>query len=145
MNIIDPNWDIISLHNFGNYNDTNNINILTGSAAAYLINNKSVKKLAKQKVTWHHDIVQNILYRKYKSKKNLFYTDETTSTNRIKQHIYLFEFKKYLFSLFINDTLSESMYLFKLIRIGNINYTLNNLIDYLFIMIVCIIIYYIFK
>ena len=65
VNIIDPNWDIISLHNFGNYNDTNNINILTGSAAAYLINNKSVKKLAKQKVTWHHDIVQNILYRKY--------------------------------------------------------------------------------
>ena len=98
INAIDPTWDIISLCSYALAGSTNNINVLTGCAAAYLINRNSVKKLSKQKVTWHHDIMCNIFYKKYKSKTNLFITDESSSTNRIKQTVYFYTLKKYILS-----------------------------------------------
>jgi len=139
---IDPNWEIISLCSYGEKSTTNNINILTGSAAAYIINNNSAKKLATQKVTWHHDIVCNILYKKYKSKNNLFYTDETTSTNRINNTIFLYDFKSYIINVILNLHLEISIhdYLsYKIIRINSIEYTANNLIDFIFIIILSVI------
>ena len=146
VNIIDHEWDIISLCSFGTSRSDNYVNIFTTCTAAYLINNKSVKKLATQNVTWHNDIVQNILYHKYKSKKNLFITDETDSTNREKQYIYLYKIKSYIISLCTVNNITAYNYIsYKLIRFGNTNYTLNNLLDALFIMILCIIIFYIFK
>lgn len=149
INTIDSEWEIISLCSFGTSRVDNYVNILTTCSAAYLINNKSVKKLATQNVTWHHDFVSNLLYKKYKSKKNLFITDEIESTNRENQDIYLYKIKSYIISLCTDNNITPYNYIsYKLIRIGNTNYTINNFIDLIFIIlciIIFIVIYYYYK
>jgi hypothetical protein len=142
---IDPNWDIINLHTDLKCTTTNNINILSGSAAAYLISKNITKKLLQYKIYHTPDILTNFTTNKYKSTENLFYTDERSSTNRIfNNNIYLLDLKLLLISLFMNIECGEKSHIyfltFKLFKINNTNYTLNNLLDFIFITLFIIII-----
>ena len=56
---IPTDWDIIRLHAKGHcgYNNTKRIRLLSGSALAYLINKKGVKKMLLKKLSKHIDIM----------------------------------------------------------------------------------------
>jgi len=98
IHTIDKEWDIISLHIDGpcnNFTNTckNNYHISPTSAsfAAYVISRNGIIKLANENIFWHIDGMTSIngKYRKYKSKKNLFWTDEKNSTNREKSILHI--------------------------------------------------------
>ena len=137
VNNIDSNWDIINLHTDLKCSNNNNINILSGSAAAYLINKNIKKNILQSKIYHIPDILTNITTNKYKSTENIFYTDESASTNRIFKSIYLLDLKLFILSLFMNIECGEKSHIyfltFKLLKINNTNYTLNNLFDFIFI------------
>ena len=86
ITIIDKNWDIIQLHSDALFpsHETYFCHWLSASGAAYLISRNAIKKMANEKFIHHIDIHTNIdtKYNKYKSRKNLFFTDEKTSMNR---------------------------------------------------------------
>ena len=86
IQLLDSKWDIILLHSDGLFptKDTYNTHITCGSAAAYLISLNGINKTLTSKIYNHIDLVMHnfIKYNKYKTKENLFYTDEKTSLNR---------------------------------------------------------------
>lgn len=147
---IDNNWEIIQLHSDGpiDTKNTYSAHLFTGSTAAYLISYNGLKKMANEKVTSHIDfITQNFLkYRKYRCKKNLFYTNEKTSINRIDNKSLSLLLKSNLLKTIIplrGEKLWEDYLNFKTLRLPLINkeYTANNLIDITILF--CI--FYIFK
>jgi len=152
ITIIDKNWDLITLHNdgpFPNY-ETYNCHFICGSVAAYLISKKGLNKIIKKKVYYHIDFVtfNPINFNKYKSRKNLFYTDEKNSLNRSINNTKNFKYyslyiKSYALELFnkytnlleLRGEKSYSNFLeFKIIRLPYLKkeYTANEVIDYLF-------------
>lgn len=146
---IDSNWEIINLYTAGLLHNTNLINMANASTAAYLISKRGLQTLINMKVSWHHDIVLNIIAKKYKAKNNLFNTNEEHSTNRIETNTYLSRVKETLLSYIINiDGFSYKQVLsYKCLRIKNKEYTANDLIDFfvLFITILSILMYIICK
>ena len=86
IQLLDSKWDIIQLHSDGVLptKDTYNTHIVCGSAAAYLISLNGINKTLTSKIYNHIDLVMHnfIKYNKYRTKENLFYTDEKTSLNR---------------------------------------------------------------
>lgn len=152
ITILDKNWDIIQLHSdafFPNY-ETYNTHYICGSTAAYLISKKGIEKTLKFKIYSHADFIQHnfLKFNKYKSRKNLFYTNEKNSLNRVKQEGYSFynlslysktkfiEFiNNYFISLPLRGEKSYGNFLeFKIIRLPYFEkeYTANEIIDYLF-------------
>ena len=96
IHTIDKDWDIISLHIDGPCSDYTNtckenyyISATSGSFAAYVISRNGVMKLANETIFWYPDGMTSInsKYRKYKSKKNLFWTDEKNSNGRKNSEI----------------------------------------------------------
>ena len=86
ITILDKDWDIIQLHSDAPFptQETYFTHPLSGSTAAYLISKKGAIKMANEKACWHIDIhtSSNNKFRKYRCKKNLFWTKENTSLNR---------------------------------------------------------------
>ena len=86
IQLLDSKWDIIQLHSDGVLptKDTYNTHIVCGSAAAYLISLNGINKTLTSKIYNHIDLVMHnfITFNKYKTKENLFYTNEKTSLNR---------------------------------------------------------------
>lgn len=85
FNKINKNWDIINLHTDGILqNNNNNINYFSGSSAAYLLSLSGAKKLANSYAIHNIDVYSSINkhFNKYKSSKNLFWTDENNSIIR---------------------------------------------------------------
>ena len=86
IQLLDSKWDIIQLHSDGFFptKDTYNTHIICGSAAAYLISLNGINKTLTSKIYNHIDLVMHnfIKYNKYRTKENLFYTDEKDSLNR---------------------------------------------------------------
>lgn len=89
IEILDSGWDIIQLHSDAIYptEKTYSTHWLCGSTAAYLISERGLEKIIREKVFWHVDCgTQNFVnFNKCRVKKNLFWTDEKTSLNRIVQ------------------------------------------------------------
>jgi GR25 family glycosyltransferase involved in LPS biosynthesis len=81
---VPEDWEIIKLHTGGDcMNGSNEHKKSNGSAAAYLINTRGIEKTNKLKLSYSsYDIQQNWTFNIYKSKVNLFWTDETTSGSR---------------------------------------------------------------
>ena len=149
ITLLDPDWEIIQLHSDGPFptEKTFSTHYLSGSTAAYLISEKGLNKMLKQKAYGHLDFeIQNfITFNKYRVKNNLFYTDEKTSTNRIIQNKSNFNnmtmFLKVKFLEIINKYFIElrgektcDIYLkFKMLKLPYLKreYTANELIDYL--------------
>ena len=86
IQLLDSKWDIIQLHSDGVLptKDTYNTHIASGSTAAYLISPDAINKTSTSKIYGYSDMVQQnfIVYNKYRTKENLFYTDEKDSLNR---------------------------------------------------------------
>ena len=88
IQVLDSNWDIIQLHSdaFLPTKDTYNTHIACGSTAAYLISTNAINKTLTSKIYGHLDFIQHnfIKYNKYRTKENLFYTNEKDSLNRLQ-------------------------------------------------------------
>jgi len=88
IQLLDSNWDIIQLHSdcILPTKDTYNTHIACGSTAAYLISLNAINKTLNSKIYGHLDFIQHnfIVYNKYRTKENLFYTNEKDSLNRIE-------------------------------------------------------------
>ena len=88
IQLLDSKWDIILLHSDGLFQtkDTYNTHIICGSAAAYLISLNGINKTLTSKIYNHIDLVMHnfIKYNKYRTKENLFYTNEKDSLNRLQ-------------------------------------------------------------
>jgi len=85
FNKIHKKWDIINLHTDGILqNNNNNVNLFSGSSAAYIISISGAKKLANSYAIHNIDVYSsmNNNFFKYKSSKNLFWTDENNSIIR---------------------------------------------------------------
>ena len=81
--ILDKDWDIIQLHSDAIFPspETYFTHGFVGSTAAYLISKKGAKKMATEIVRYHIDIQTSLNPNliKYRSRQNLFWTQETTS------------------------------------------------------------------
>ena len=89
IQLLDSNWEIILLHSDGFFPTKNTYNThsyVSGSTAAYLISLNGINKTLNSKIYNHIDIVMHnfITFNKYKTKENLFYTNEKDSLNRIE-------------------------------------------------------------
>jgi GR25 family glycosyltransferase involved in LPS biosynthesis len=87
---VPEDWEIIRLHGDAfTKKNTNKVEKspikLNGSAAAYLVNHKSAYKMSQIKVNGFIDLYQNETFNIYKSKNNLFWTDESASGARSKR------------------------------------------------------------
>ena len=154
IQLLDSNWEIIQLHSDAFYptQDTYFTHFVCGSSAAYLISKNGIIKNLKSKILSHIDFIENnfIKFRKYRSKENIFYTNEKESLNRNintrKNLLYYSLFiKSYLFE-FINkytnllELRGEKSYLnfleFKLVKLPYFNkeYTVNEIIDSIFVL-----------
>ena len=151
IEILDSKWELIQLHSDAFYptQDTYNTHFACGSTAAYLISKFGIIKNLESKILSHADFIHHnfIRFRKYRSKKNLFYTDEKNSLNRNINKVkdlsyYSLYYKSYLLEFINNYTnlfklRGEKTYLnfleFKLFKIPYFKkeYTTNEIIDYL--------------
>ena len=149
ITILDKNWEIIQLHSdaFFPTQETYSSHLACGSTAAYLISEKCLKKNMEYKIYSHMDFIEHnfIRYNKYRSKQNLFYTDEYASLNRIKPsnnfNYYNMSLKlksqllnKIKFFLPLRGEKNYSNYLeFKLLKLPYLEkeYTANEIIDYM--------------
>ena len=148
ITILDINWELIQLFKIGIIDtyDTYTSHILHGSTAAYLININGIKKIIKSKIYNHIDLFtyNSFSFKKYNSKKDLFYTIEEKSTTRSMNNNYSkfyisniiqFLLHKYLKQYLINKDFSyDKLFQFKLFKLPNFKkeYTINELIDILF-------------
>jgi hypothetical protein len=127
---VPDDWDIIRLHcDLRCRNGSNFINDITaaGSAAAYIVNLKGSKKIKDMTVKWHIDQQQYKVLKIYKSKRNLFWTDESSSTNRTSSESLVGS----LFDRFLPPTSGEKTWSdvlsYKIIRIPIIGVELNGI------------------
>ena len=152
ISLLDSGWEIIQLHSdaFFATNETYNTHPVCGSTAAYLICKFAIKKILNFKILHQIDFVEHnfITYKKYRSKENLFYTNEKESLNRIINKTKNFKYyslylKSYALELFNNYTnllnlrgekKYEHFLEFKILKIPYFKkeYTANEFIDYLF-------------
>ena len=159
IQLLDSKWDIIQLHSDGFFptKDTYNTHIICGSAAAYLISPNGINKTLTSKIYNHIDWVQHnfIVFNKYRTKENLFYTKEKTRLNRIESKSKL-NYKYY--SLFLKSKFCELLNYYthiiplhgekkyqhiielKVLRepFSNKEFTFNDLIDYFLTFIIII-------
>jgi len=126
VNIIDKEWDIIQLHSDAPFptHETYFCHYLSGSTAAYLISNRGVKKMIKEKVVWHIDIHTsvNTKFKKYRSLYNLFYTKELESLNREKKSYFIIKLYDNILTPLIplrGEKTWEDFLKFKLIKLSD--------------------------
>lgn len=105
ITILDKDWDIIQLHSDALFptHETYFTHALTGSTAAYLISKKGANKMSKEKVFWHIDVHTSTSrnFKKYRSKYNLFWTQENFSVNRNFSQNFLINIKSQLLTILI--------------------------------------------
>jgi hypothetical protein len=102
INEVPDDWEIIKLHCDMFCEDGSNLqkSLFNGSAAAYLINTKGFFVLNNTSMKLQFDNHINIVNKVYKSKKNLFWADESYSTQRGSNERYIFEpFLNFLFPI----------------------------------------------
>jgi GR25 family glycosyltransferase involved in LPS biosynthesis len=151
ISLLDLNWEIIQLHSdaFFDTNETYNTHPACGSTAAYLISSFAIKKILNFKLMGHLDFLEHnfITYKKYRSKENLFYTNEKESLNRsinktknFKYYsLYLKSYALELFNKYTNllnlrgEKKYENFLEFKILKFPYFKkeYTANEFIDYL--------------
>jgi hypothetical protein len=152
IQLLDSNWDIIQLHSDGLFptKDTYNTHIVCGSAAAYLISINGINKTLNNKIYGFIEFTQHsfINCNKYRTKENLFYTDEKNSLNRAQgksklNYKYYTLLLKSSFCELLNkythiiplqgDKRYQHILEFKILRepLFNKEFTINDLIDYL--------------
>lgn len=80
---VPDDWDIINLFCQGVCpKNSINMSLGGGSTVAILVSRSGAQKIIDMKIKTHIDFQTNFILRKYKSRYNLFETDESDSTNR---------------------------------------------------------------
>ena len=80
---VPDDWDIINLYCQGVCpKDSIHMSLGGGSTVAILVSRSGARKIVDMKIKTHIDLQTNFGLRKYKSRHNLFETDESDSTNR---------------------------------------------------------------
>ena len=141
---VPDDWEIIKLHCDPWCKDGSNQNgsVKNGSAAAYLINTRGLEKLRNFKLLTHIDGQKNFTLNVYKSKVNLFWADEKTSTNRKDDSYYLSPVLDYLFPMTSGEKTYDHILSFKTIRIPFTNIELTNFQIFLcLLMLICLYLY----
>ena len=104
FNKINKKWDIINLHTDGILQNNNNaVNLFSGSSAAYILSISGAKKLANSYAIHNIDVYSsmNNKFLKYKSSKNLFWTDENNSVIRNNYENIIKSFYIYILSILL--------------------------------------------
>lgn len=118
IEILDSNWEIIQLHSDFIYEtkETYNVHLVCGSTAAYLISINGIKKTINDKIYSHIDFFQHnfIKYRKYRTKENLFYTNEKESLNRNINETKNFKYYSLYFKSYLLEVINKYTNLLKL-------------------------------
>jgi len=140
ISLIDSEWDLIQLHSDALFptHSTYHTHFFCGSTAAYIFSRKGLIKFMKERVTNHVDfITQNFIkYNKYRSRYNIFYTDETNSLQRKRNNILSLKIKKSIIEKIIplrGEKDWGHFLQFKIIKIPGTDHDLtgNEIIDYL--------------
>ena len=140
ITIIDPSWDLIQLHSDALFptHSTYHTHFFCGSTAAYLLSKRGLEKMSRERVTNHLDFVtQNFIkYNKYRARRNIFYTDETSSLQRKTNGLHTLRFKKAIIERLIplrGEKDWGHFLQFKMIKIPGTEYELtsNEILDYL--------------
>ena len=94
LNEVPDDWEIIKLHcdMFCIDGSNQQTSLFNGSSAAYLINTKGLHVLNNTTLKLQFDNYINIVNKVYKSKTNLFWTDETVSSVRPSNDKYIFSY-----------------------------------------------------
>jgi len=80
---VPDDWDVINLYCQGVCpEDSIRMSLGGGSTGAILVSRSGARKIVDMKIKTHIDLQTNFGLRKYKSRYNLFETDESDSTNR---------------------------------------------------------------
>ena len=104
FNKINKKWDIINLHTDGILQNNNNyVNLFSGSSAAYILSISGAKKLANSYAIHNIDVYSSVnnKFLKYKSNKNLFWTDENNSVIRNNYENIIKSFYIYILSILL--------------------------------------------
>jgi GR25 family glycosyltransferase involved in LPS biosynthesis len=104
FNKINKKWDIINLHTDGILQNNNNyVNLFSGSSAAYILSISGAKKLANSYAIHNIDVYSSVnnKFLKYKSSKNLFWTDENNSVIRNNYENIIKSFYIYILSILL--------------------------------------------
>ena len=137
---VPDDWEIIRLH-CDMYCDNSNKVKLNGSTAAYLINWKGIQKQKDIKLAGHVDAQTNFMsgIKVYKTKQNIFTTDENNSNIRGSYKIHWLTY--FLSNPTSGEKRKEHFFAYKYIRIPyfNTELTLGNIIDILLVVILIII------
>ena len=114
---VPEDWEIIKLHaDIYCREGSHEHDVTCGSAAAYLINRKGMKKVKDMKLLYHFDVQLSMSDLKlYKTKYNFFETDEFSSDNRQGTEKHWFSFFLPKFTSGTKST--HHIFLYKIIRI----------------------------
>jgi len=138
ITILDKDWDIIQLHSDAPLptHETYFTHALCGSTAAYLISKKGAIKMSKEKVFWHIDVYTSVNnnFKKYRSKYNLFWTQENFSLNRNFSQNFLINIKSQILTILIPLRGEKTWHDFLNFKVINIPYykelTADEIINY---------------
>ena len=143
---VPDDWEIIKLHCDGRCkNGSNEAQTSGASAAAYLINTRGLEKMKNLKLSTHIDHQQKTTITMYKSKVNLFWTDEKSSTNRKGDNYLVAPFLDFLFPSTSGEKTYNNFLGYKLFRIPFTNIELTNYQVKLILILIPILVFLIFK
>ena len=128
-------WDMILLYcGSACPKDSVDTTIFTGSTAAYLMSRSGAKKLMDMPVYHQVDMQTSMMpsIKKYKSRENLFVTDESESTNRTTRTSLTEWPKILLLTPFLGYDTSSRVLKYKFIKLFGITLTVNQIIDVVF-------------
>jgi hypothetical protein len=142
LNEVPDDWEIIRLHCDTHCVDGTNKVGQNGSTAAYLINRKGMEIMMNTKVNNHIDWQQNTILNIYKSKINLFWTDEKRiSTNRIQTTTFLSGIMDVVSPITSGEKTWDDKLSYKTLRIPFTNTEINAITMYFIIFLVAILIF----
>jgi hypothetical protein len=138
---VPDDWDVIRLHcDIRCKNGSNKIQnlVAAGSTAAYIVNHKGAEKIKNMLVLGHIDQHQYFVINVYKSKQNLFWTDEKLSTNRTSRKNIVGSMLNKLLPPTSGEKTWHDMLAYKLIKIPIIGLELNAITFFTIIIIIII-------
>ena len=130
LNEVPDDWEIIKLHcdsfckDGSNSTESTTFVPFTGSTAAYIVNNRSAKKISESTLKGHIDMQHNKECKIYKSKYNLFKTDESNSTNAARKSSFFTPFFNIVAPISSGEKTWEHLVAFKTFRIPFTNTSL---------------------
>jgi hypothetical protein len=141
LNEVPDDWEIIRMHCDTHCVDGQNEVGGNASAAAYLINRKGMEIMMNTKLKGHVDWQQNDILNIYKTKVNLFRTDENKmSTNRIQTSSVISTVFEIVQPITTGEKTWDDKLSYKSVRIPYVNIELNtlNFHTLIFICILCL-------